>query len=521
MLRPSSLSNLRFETPFLEGLTGLYSTITQPTPVQAPELLIASPEVTQLLGLTPAPSPGPGPWADVFSGNTLLPDCQPYSTRYGGHQFGHWAGQLGDGRAISLGERRNAEGELWEVQLKGAGPTPYSRRADGRAVLRSSLREFLCSEAMHHLGVPTTRALCCVTTGETVIRDLFYDGHPEPEPGAITTRVAPSFLRFGHFEMPAHSGEVDFLRKLVNRTIERFYPGHTAATPEGIAAWFEVICRRTAFLMSEWLRVGFVHGVMNTDNLSILGLTLDYGPYGWMDIYDPSWTPNTTDAEQRRYAFGKQPGIALWNLARLAEALLPIFPTQEVGIQTLTPVLERYNPEFQQLYINRMGRKLGLSFPDPEAALHLLKPLEDALTTHETDYTLFYRLLADVDPSQDSPESALERLREAFYSEPGSEVREAWLAWLKTYITLTNLQGHSAQERRRAMNAANPVFILRNCLVQEALDALQNQDRAPLDRIFDALKTPYQLGESTRPYFKRMPEWARNRPGCSALSCSS
>ena len=534
MSEPSPLSQLRFETPFLEGLPGgpgpaqpsratpgLYYVGTKPTPVRAPELLIASPEVARLLSLSPPPTPGTSPWAEVFSGNTLLPGSQPFSTRYGGHQFGHWAGQLGDGRAISLGELRTPTGELWEVQLKGAGPTPYSRRADGRAVLRSSLREFLCSEAMHHLGVPTTRALCCVTTGEPVIRDLFYDGNPEPEPGAITTRVAPSFVRFGHFEMPANSGELELLRKLVDRTIERFYPGHTAATPAGITAWFEEISKRTARLMSEWLRVGFVHGVMNTDNLSILGLTIDYGPYGWMDIYDPSWTPNTTDAENRRYAFGNQPGIAQWNLARLAEALLPLFPTQEEGIRCLTGSLGLYNSEFQKNYISSMGCKLGVRFPEPEAALNLIKPLEEALVAQETDYTLFYRLLAEVDPTRDSPVSALARVREAFYSELEPPVRELWLKWFSTYITQSTAWALPAAERSKTMNAANPAFILRNCLVQEALDALQKQDRGPLQRLYEALKTPYELNSLTRPYFRRMPDWARDRPGCSALSCSS
>src|SRR3569623_2446364 len=263
---------------------------------------------------------------------------QPWASNYGGHQFGHWAGQLGDGRAITVGEIINAAGQRWELQLKGAGPTPYSRHADGRAVLRSSIREFLCSEAMHHLGVPTTRALCLVETGEAVVRDMFYDGHPREEPGAIVCRVAPSFVRFGHFELPYARNDVALLRQLADFTIRRAFP-HLRGQGEALYAdWFGVVCERTARLMALWMRVGFVHGVMNTDNMSILGLTIDYGPYGWIDDYDPDWTPNTTDAEGRRYRFGAQPQVAYWNLTRLAGALAPAFES----VEPLQAGLERY-----------------------------------------------------------------------------------------------------------------------------------------------------------------------------------
>ena len=239
----------------------------------------------------------------------------------GGHQFGHWAGQLGDGRAISLGEAVLADGQRRELQLKGAGPTPYSRSADGRAVLRSSIREFLCSEAMHHLGIPTTRALSLVGTGEGVVRDMFYDGHPEVEPGAIVCRVAPSFLRFGHFELPSQRGDTSLLQALADFCIARDFP-HLRGRGEPLYAdWFAEVCERTARLVAGWMRVGFVHGVLNTDNMSILGLAIDYGPYGWIDAYDPDWTPNTTDATGRRYRFGWQPRVANWNLGQLARAL--------------------------------------------------------------------------------------------------------------------------------------------------------------------------------------------------------
>lgn len=269
--------------------------VVEPTPVRAPRLLAWSDEMGNLLGIS-RPATVTSPAVEVLAGNRLLPGMRPFATCYGGHQFGQWAGQLGDGRAISLAEVVSRTGQRWELQLKGAGPTPYSRCADGRAVLRSSLREFLCSEAMHHLGIPTTRALSLVTTGEPVLRDMFYDGHPQDEPGAIVCRVAPSFVRLGNFELFASRSEVETLRRLADYVMATHFPELGLPSPASYAAWFAEVCRRTAILMAHWMRVGFVHGVMNTDNLSILGLTIDYGPYGWLEPYDPSWTPNTTDA---------------------------------------------------------------------------------------------------------------------------------------------------------------------------------------------------------------------------------
>ena len=254
----------------------LYSWV-EPTPVPAPRLRAHSPEVAALLDIDPAFITTPE-FAEVFGGNALIEGMQPYAANYGGHQFGHWAGQLGDGRAINLGEVVNERGERWELQLKGAGPTPYSRTADGRAVLRSSVREFLCSEAMHHLGVPTTRALCLVATGEQVIRDMFYDGNPKVEPGAVVCRVAPSFIRFGNFELPASRSDAALLNRLIEFTIQRDFPELSGEGEQRRAEWFGQVCERTARMVAHWMRLGFVHGVMNTDNMSILGLTIDYGP---------------------------------------------------------------------------------------------------------------------------------------------------------------------------------------------------------------------------------------------------
>src|SRR5712692_6061527 len=303
------LPDLAFENTFVRELPGdpvlvniprqvknaCYTRVA-PTPVAAPRLLAWSDAMGGQLGLT-RPSVKS---IEVLGGNRVLPGMQPYAARYGGHQFGQWAGQLGDGRAITLAEVIARDGSRQELQLKGAGKTPYARTADGRAVLRSTLREFACSEAMHWLGVPTLRALILAGTGEAVMRDLFYDGHPAPEPGAIVCRVAPSFVRFGNFQILAANGELEALKRLVDYAMRMHFPGSSCAS------FFQEICRRTAVLMADWMRVGFVHGVMNTDNLSILGLTIDYGPYGWLEGYDLEWTPNTTDLPGRRYCYGNQ-----------------------------------------------------------------------------------------------------------------------------------------------------------------------------------------------------------------------
>src|SRR6185295_16824868 len=319
-------------------------TRVDPTPVATPKLLGWSRALGEYLGIE---KPSGGAAVEALAGNRVLPGMQPYAARYGGHQFGHWAGQLGDGRAITLGEIIATDGMRQELQLKGAGRTPYSRTADGRAVLRSSLREFVCSEAMHFLGVPTTRALSLVGTGEPVIRDMFYDGHPAPEAGAVICRVAPSFLRFGNFQIHAANNETELLKRLADYVIRNFYPGLE------YAEFFQELCRRTGLLMADWMRLGFVHGVMNTDNMSILGVTIDYGPYGWLEGYDPQWTPNTTDAQTRRYSYGNQPGIAQWNLARLAEALLPIIAREE-----LEAGLNLYADTFNESWKGAMRAKI-------------------------------------------------------------------------------------------------------------------------------------------------------------------
>jgi uncharacterized protein YdiU (UPF0061 family) len=489
-----------------------------PTPVGAPQLLAYSREMAASLDLDDATLRSPA-LLKVLAGNALLPGMQPYATCYGGHQFGNWAGQLGDGRAIALGEIVNHAGQRWELQLKGAGPTPYSRRADGRAVLRSSIREFLCSEAMHHLGVPTTRALSLVGTGDAVLRDMFYDGNAADEPGAIVCRVAPSFTRFGHFELLAARGDTALLRQLVDFTISRDFPELETAgdTPdersERIAAWFAEICARTATLMVHWMRVGFVHGVMNTDNMSILGLTIDYGPYGWVDNFDPGWTPNTTDASSKRYCFGRQPEIARWNLERLADALRPLLADPE----PLAAGLEAYDATYTREAVQMFAAKFGFRNWQEDDA-DLINDVFDLMQRAEVDMTGFFRQLALLDPALPSAEI----LHDTFYRDDlRQKFSPEFSAWLQRYAARLAAENRPAAERRAAMQRVNPRFVLRNYLAQQAIDRAEAGDPSLIDELLEVLRRPYDEQPGCEAFSAKRPDWARHKAGCSMLSCSS
>ena len=486
-----------------------------PTPVAGPRTLAVSTEVAELLGLDAATTASDD-FAQVFSGNRVPRGADPFAMRYGGHQFGSWAGQLGDGRAIALGEVVDRDGGHQTLQLKGAGPTPYSRTADGRAVLRSSVREFLCSEAMHHLGIPTTRALSLVTTGDAVVRDVLYDGNPAPEPGAVVCRVAPSFVRFGSFQLPAALGEVELLRRLVDHTIERDFP---ALAPGDVTGLFEEVCRRTADLVVDWMRVGFVHGVLNTDNLSILGLTIDYGPYGWLEPFDPSWTPNTTDAGTRRYRYGAQPQVVHWNLIQLANALLVLTEDPAPYEAALELYRERYQSGFQAMTAGRLGWDRHGGEEDEAAIAALFALLQRA----ETDFVLFFRDLARVPVAADADDDALlGPIAGAFYEPPDELLRRDWASWLRAWGARVRDGGVADDdERRRVMDGWNPRFVLRNFLAQEAIDLAEAGDPSLVVELLDVLRRPYDEQPGRERFSARRPEWARSRVGCSMLSCSS
>lgn len=499
-----------------------YSTVA-PKTVSSPKLVAYSKEVAELIGLDHK-SCLSEPFSQIFTGNQLLEGMQSYAQCYGGHQFGNWAGQLGDGRAINLGEIINQKGEHWTLQLKGAGKTPYSRGADGLAVLRSSVREFLCSEAMFHLGVPTTRALSLALTGEQVVRDMFYDGRAKPEPGAIVCRVAPSFTRFGSFQLPASRGDIALLKKLVDFTIVNDFPHLGKPDKACYLAWFKEICQKTAEMVIHWQRVGFVHGVMNTDNMSILGLTIDYGPYGWLEDFDPDWTPNTTDSANRRYRFAHQPQIAQWNLGQLANAIYPLIGEAEPLQEALTFYADHFDKGWHKMVMN----KLGLTSQQPEIEQELISDLFDLLSLVETDMTIFFRKLANVDcldPSltQADDDQLIAPLIEAHYQPDKlpDEVKSTTANWLRRYIKRAASEQIDAPTRRKQMNAVNPKYVLRNYMAQLAIDKAEQGDFALVNQLLELLRKPYDEQPTQEQWATKRPDWARERAGCSMLSCSS
>ena len=492
-----------------EVLEAVYSFV-RPIKTSNPTLLHVSDEMQHTLDFSNEDIQSKE-FLEFVTGNNVLRNSKPFAMCYAGHQFGNWAGQLGDGRAINLGEIKD-----WAVQLKGSGPTPYSRTADGLAVLRSSVREYLCSEAMHHLGVPSTRALSLSLTGDQVLRDVMYNGNPAHEKGAIVSRVAKSFLRFGNFEIFSSRNDIKNLKILTDYTIKSHFSHLGKPSKEVYLQFFQEVTNKTLEMIIHWQRVGFVHGVMNTDNMSILGLTIDYGPYGWLEGFDFGWTPNTTDKQHKRYRYGNQPTIGLWNLYQLANALYPLI---EEGAP-LEKILEDYKSNFEKKSQDMMRAKLGLT-SDKETDINIIQSLENNLQATETDMTIFFRTLSSFKKEQ--PEKGVELIQDAFYTPDTikGNVLNNWKQWFANYAKRLEDETTSADERQQQMNKVNPKYVLRNYMAQLAIDKADKGDTSLLEEMYLLLKEPYSEQPKFEHWFAKRPEWARHKVGCSMLSCSS
>ncbi len=462
------------------------------TPLPSPYWVGTSDAMARTLGLSE-------PWMqsqealEAFTGNTVLPGSRPLASVYSGHQFGQWAGQLGDGRAILLGEMSAPDGQGWEIQLKGAGLTPYSRMGDGRAVLRSSIREFLCSEAMHALGIPTTRALCLTGSDQSVRRE-------EVETAAVVTRCAPSFIRFGHFEHFSYNGQHAELKALADYVIARYYPA-CADSANPYAALLEAVSERTAIMVAQWQAVGFCHGVMNTDNMSILGLTIDYGPFQFLDVFDPAHICNHSDT-QGRYSYNRQPNIAYWNLFCLGQALLPLINT-DGGQDEAIAALEPYKTLFPQQLEMRLRHKLGLA-DSQDGDKALIEGILKLLAQNKVDYTIFWSRMSTSAASND-----WESVRDLFLD------RQSWDQWLALYserIAPTDRVAMAA-----LMQKTNPVYVLRNHLGEAAIQQAKNKDFSELERLHKLLQTPFTAQAGMQAYAGFPPDWASK----IEISCSS
>ena len=480
------------------ALPEAFYTRLDPHPLPDPYVVGVSTEVAELLGLPPALVSSPQ-FAEIFAGNRILPGSQPLAAVYSGHQFGVWAGQLGDGRAHLLGGLRNAQGH-WEIQLKGAGKTPYSRGADGRAVLRSSIREFLCSEAMAGLGIPTTRALCVIGADYPVRRE-------EIETAAVVARVAPGFVRFGSFEHWASRDRKVELKQLADYVIDTFRPECRAAA-HPYAALLGDVSRRTGELIADWMAVGFMHGVMNTDNMSILGLTLDYGPFGFMEAFDAGHICNHSDTHGR-YAYRSQPAVAQWNLYRLADALLPL-----IGRPALAQaaVDEHFGEAFEGRFEQRMRAKLGLRAGLDDDA-DFIGATFGFLQQHRPDFTTFFRTLsrlnATVDPEKRANSDA--PLRDLFVD------RAACDAWLDSWRARLAQTPWADTERQASMLAANPKYVLRNWLAETAIRQAKDKDFSGVQRLLTCLRRPYDEQPEFADYAALPPDWSTHLE----VSCSS
>jgi hypothetical protein len=486
------LETLSFDNTYARLSESFYAKL-HPTPFSEPPHLISfNPAAAELIDLDPDEAKRPE-FAAVFGGSMLIPGMEPLAMLYSGHQFGVYVPQLGDGRAILLGEARNEQGEKWDLHLKGAGLTPFSREGDGRAVLRSTIREYLCSEAMHGLGIPTTRALCIVGSDHKVYRE-------QVETGAMLVRMAPSHVRFGTFEILYYRKQHEQLKVLADYVIVNHFP-HLADRSNKYEMFFSEVVERTARLIAQWQAVGWAHGVMNTDNMSIHGITLDYGPFGFIDDYDPGFICNHSD-HNGRYAFNQQPYIGLWNLSCLAQALLPLAQKEE-----LKAALDRYTPLCESQYMELMRAKFGLIETKEEDA-SLIQDLLALMHLHHVDYTNFFRALGRFGTGSATPN---EPLREFFLD------RESFDKWARRYESRLREEGSLDEARLVRMNRVNPKYVLRNYLAQTAIEKSQQKDFSEIDRLLTLLQNPYSDQPGMDGYAVSPPNWGKHL----AVSCSS
>lgn len=493
-----TLDALPFDNTFAR-LPDIFFSRVQPTPLADPYTISVNPAAAALIDLDPAELNHPD-FARYFTGAKPLPGAQPLAMLYAGHQFGRFVPQLGDGRAILLGQVRNSRGDSWDLQLKGSGQTPYSRNGDGRAVLRSTIREYLCAEAMHGLGIPTTRSLCMIGSDEDVYREQI-------ETGAMLLRMAPSHVRFGSFEVFYYRNDYEPLKLLADHVIAEHYPD-LADTDQPYLALLQEVVRRTARLMAQWQLVGFAHGVMNTDNMSVLGLTMDYGPFGFLDAYDPDFVCNHSDY-QGRYKFDAQPNIGLWNLSCFAQALLPLLHPDngEEAAAIAKQALAEYESELVNAYSTGMRAKLGLREARDDDQ-QLSAGLLDLMHKSQADYTNTFRALSGFNPADGGDNAPI---RDMFVD------REAFDAWAADYRARLVAESADSPDRRARMNRVNPKFVLRNWLAQRAIDNAHQRDYAEIDRLLRILQSPFDEHPDQEDCAAEPPDWARRL----SVSCSS
>ncbi|ESO91618.1 hypothetical protein LOTGIDRAFT_122035 [Lottia gigantea] len=501
------------ERNFVRRVSGAIFSKVNPEPLKTPVKLVAfsADVLNSILDLNSNVTTEKS-FTDLVAGSLIVKGSVPLSHRYGGHQFGYWAEQLGDGRAVMLGEYVNTKGQRWELQLKGSGKTPYSRRGDGRAVLRSSIREFLCSEAMYYLGIPTSRAAGIVVSQDEVVRDQFYDGHPQIEQAAVVLRLAPSWFRFGSLEILEKSGEMDLLKKLVDFIIQEHFHSIVSQSDEKYTEFFWNVVTETASLVAQWQSVGFAHGVCNTDNFSLLSITIDYGPFGFLEEYKPSFVPNTSD-DEGRYCYEKQPDVAIFNLEKLQTALRPLLKEEKQN--SLSEIMKQfsviYKIKFMEIFRRKLGLQKNLGEEDEQLVAMFLKMMEDK----KSDFTITFRNLGEITLA------ALTRnkIPKKFWSLKKLQKHKWFENWIKTYVERFAFEEISDFQRRKIMSETNPKYILRNWMAQQAIEGAENGDFSEVKKLLRVLSRPFvtQLEAELSHYSSKPPSWSKTLQ----VSCSS